>query len=362
MTRPTRILYLATTLAVGGAERSLLELLDRFDRSRFEPLVCTLIAGGALVRDLRASGIEVVELGVAAGAAELFGLRLLPLLLRFRPDIVHSRLILSNLWARFGRMTGARVINEERGLALDRPHWMTVVNRWTDRLVDVHVANSQAVATQMQVRDRIAPARIRVIYGGVDTARFAPAGDGAAKEIDIVSVTRIERYKGVFDLLEAVALLVPERPSLRCVIVGDGSERSALERRCRELRLESVVSMVGYRTDVNDLLRASRIFVLPSHEEGLPNAVMEAMACGLPVVATAVGGTTELVVDRSTGRLTPVRDPDQLAKGLRSYLADDSLARSDGAAGCLRARQRFSVQRSVADYTSLYDELVVRAH
>ena len=357
MTRATRILYLVTTLGVGGAERSLIELLARLDRSRFQPWVCTLISGGALVRDLRTSGVDVFELGVEPGAAELLGLRLIPLLARLRPDIVHSRLILSNLWARCGRMVAARVINEERGLALDRPHWMTRVNRWTERLVDVHVANSQAVATQMQRRDGIAPERIRVIYGGVDTTRFSPAAEDVTKEVDILSVTRLERYKGIFDLLEALAPLARERASLHCVIAGDGSERAALERRRDELGLQRVVSLVGYQADVAALLRKSRIFVLPSHEEGLPNAVMEAMAAGLPVVATAVGGTTELVVDGQTGRLTPARSPAELAAALRVYLSDGSLARSDGAAGCERARQRFSVQRSSADYESLYAEL-----
>src|SRR5262249_40312554 len=129
-----RVIYLLTTLDVGGAERSLLEVLKRFDRSRIQPIICSLISGGALRRTYAELGAPIFELGVGPGIAEIRGARLVQLLARYRPAIVHSRLILSNLWARVGAVMGARVICEERGLAHKRPPFMTTLNRLTQPL------------------------------------------------------------------------------------------------------------------------------------------------------------------------------------------------------------------------------------
>jgi glycosyltransferase involved in cell wall biosynthesis len=354
--RPFRVLYVLTSLDVGGAEQSLLETVSLINRDRFEPIVCSLISGGTLRDSYLRRGIPVVEFGVKPGFAEAQGLRLIGLLRRSRPDVVHSRLILSNLWARLGRLSGAKVICEERGLADQRPRAMTLLNRLSQPLCTMNVANSHAVAHRMRHRDRIPPDRLRVIYGGVDCVRFLPAAR-AARSFDIVSVTRLEHYKGVFDLVDAFRLVRQARPDVTLSIVGDGSQRSSLERHVSALGLAGAVTIWGHEPDVLPRLHEARVFALSSHEEGLPNAVIEAMSCALPVVATHVGGTPELVVDRVTGHLVPPRNAPALAAALLHYLDDPAQAELHGAAGRDRAVRCFDLRVTANAYVSLYKEL-----
>jgi glycosyltransferase involved in cell wall biosynthesis len=353
-----QVLYLLTTLDVGGAERSLLELVRRIDRSRIQPVICSLVSGGALRPAYAALEVPVFELGVGPGLAEARGARLVRLLARYRPAIVHSRLILSNLWARIGAIMGAQVICEKRGLDHGRPRFMTTLNRLTQPLCAMNVANSRAVAAQMRSRDRIPERKLRVVYGGVDCGRFAPPPEPARKEFDLVTTTRLEHYKGIFDLIDAMHVVKQVRPATRLSVVGGGSRRAALERRIRDLDLCDAVTVWGERSDVPARLHEARVFVLSSHEEGLPNAVIEAMACELPVVATRVGGTPELVEDGRTGSLVNAHDPESLARAILGYLEAPMLVEAHGRAGRRRALECFDIQASTHVYERLYAELV----
>jgi glycosyltransferase involved in cell wall biosynthesis len=355
--RPIRVLYLLTTLNVGGAERSLLEALRKIKRSRVEPVVCSLISGGQLRDAFAELDIPVVELGVRPGLAESRGLQVLPLLRRYRPAIVHSRLILSNLWARLGVLVGAKVISDEQGLANERPALMTSLNRLSQPLCAMNLANSQAVAGRMRRRDRIPPHRLRVIYCGIDCRKFVPNPERHGR-FDIVTTARLERYKGVLDLIDAMRIISRERPSTTLSVVGDGSQRADLERRVKELELSDVVTFWGQQADVAARLPEGSLFVLSSHEEGLPNAAIEAMSCALPVVATRVWGTPELVVDNVTGLLAPPRDPRALAVTSLRYLENPNLAQAHGAAGRERALRYFDVQATATAYEDLYQELL----
>jgi glycosyltransferase involved in cell wall biosynthesis len=337
----------------------LLEVVRRLDRARFEPTLCALVPGGRLTEAFTRAGVTVHELGVGAGAAELNGLRILPLFARLRPDVVHARLILANLWARLGRLVGAQVICEERGLALERPGLMTTVNRLTRPLASVTVANSQAVAAVVRARDGIDG--VRVVRGGVDLDRHRVRAAEEQPAFDLVAVTRLERYKGVFELIEAMSTVVSRRPGTKLALFGDGSQRRALEAELRRRELTSAVLFGGEDGDVPARLRDGRLFVLASHEEGLPNVVMEAMAAGLPVIATRVGGTPELVEDGVTGQLVPPRDPAALAAAILSYLDQPHRALAHGRAGRLKAERELDIAVTVERYQAMYLELAGRA-
>lgn len=321
--------------------------------------VCSLAAGGDLLPEFRKLGVSVHELGVAPRLAELRGALLVPLVLRLRPHLIHTRLILASLWGRLGRLTGAPVMRDELGLSLDRPRPVIWLDRATGMLCDLTVANSRAVAEHVRRRDGIPPERIRVIYLGVDIARYGPAPDPRAT-YDLVTVARLERYKGVLDLPDAMARIVARRPGTTLAVVGEGSQRGALERALRDSGSKGAIRLLGQRRDVPELLRQARAFVLPSHEEGMSVAILEAMASGLPVVATDVGGNAEAVLAGRTGRLVPPREPAALADAALSYLEDPTMAAAHGSEARRIATERFDLRRTVREYEAVYDELAGR--
>jgi starch synthase (maltosyl-transferring) len=218
------------------------------------------------------------------------------------------------------------------------------------------VANSQAVASHIRARDGVPESKLRVIPGGVDTDRFKPVATEPA--FDLVSVTRLERNKGVFDLLAAMRLVTARRPGTRLLLIGNGSERERLEKSLRDDNLTGAVELSGWRDKTEVELARGRLLVLASHEEGMPNVVLEAMASGMPVVATAVGGTVEVIGPGTTGVLVPPRSPEALADALLFYLNQPTLMTIHGAAGRQRVVEHFTIARTVHAYERLYRELV----
>lgn len=317
---PVRVLFLLTTLDVGGSECSALRLLQRLDRRSVQPMVVSLLSGGRLLPAFQELGLPLFQLGVGPGLRELCGARLFPLLWKHRPEVIHSMLFLSNQWARLARLGAVRVLSEEQGVEDDRPAWATWMNRLTAPLTTLHLANAEAVARRMSARDRIAADRIRVVRGGIDLSAFNPRPVDLIPEYDFVCVARLERIKGIYELLTAMQELVRTHPTARLCLVGDGSERAAVEQQIAARGLSGAVGLLGARADVQAWLHRSRVFVLPSHQEGFSTAVLEAMACGLPTVATRVGGTPEQVLEGRTGRLVPPGDPPALAAAMRAYL------------------------------------------
>jgi glycosyltransferase involved in cell wall biosynthesis len=347
-----RVLYILPTLDVGGAERSLLELFKRLDG--IEPVLCALSHGGTLLPQFEALGIPVRSLRLALGGADVRGgMRLLPLIHEVRPRLIHARLFNANFWARIcGRLSGLPVLAEERGVEETRPRWATLLNRLSEPLGSLTTANSAAVREMMLRRDRVPEERLQMVAGAVDAQRYAPADE--MKEFDAIAVQRLDARKGLPDLLEAFSLL----PGATLAIVGEGPMRPLLEQKLDELGLRPRVRLMGERKDIENLLRRSRVFANASYEEGMPNAVLEAMASALPVAATRVAGTSEAVVDQVTGTLVPPHSPPELAAAVARYLQEPALAATHGAAGRARVLQSFSYAAQAGRYLELYEHLL----
>jgi sugar transferase (PEP-CTERM/EpsH1 system associated) len=220
----------------------------------------------------------------------------------------------------------------------------------------------------------VAPDRVEVIINGVDTTRFSPANvrvpipgcPFADPGLRLVgTVGRLDPVKAQVDLANAFITLVKRRPELRAVlrlvIVGEGSERADVTNALRDAGLLDCAWLPGERNDVSTILRGLDAFVLPSRAEGVSNTVLEAMASGVPVVATAVGANSELVVDGATGRIVPSGDPSALAHAMEGYVDDPRSAAAHGEAGRQRVVQRFSLDRMVDRYQRLYLDLATRA-
>ncbi len=379
-----RVVLMTGTLERGGAEGQLVALARGLDASRFDVRVCGLTAGGPLETHLREAGIPVDVigwqgfvrsrgLGVLAGLTGLLRvvLRLARYLRRHRPHVVQGQLfwayVLGGLAAPLARVPV--VIGCRRSLPLfkagnPRHLW---IEQLANRMTTAVVCNSERVRQQTLRDERLQPERVVTIPNGVHMPRgpaepaaavpWEALGLGSGDEV-VLCVANLIHYKGHLDLLEAWERVRRERPTAWLLLAGEGPEREAIE--ARASRLDGV-RLLGARADVAGLLRASTLLVLPSHQEGLPNAVLEAMAAGLPVVATDVGGTSELVVDGETGRLVAPHDPAALAGALLSLLRDNQARQVMGRAAAERARTRFSLEAMVRSYERLYAGLLARA-
>jgi glycosyltransferase involved in cell wall biosynthesis len=217
------------------------------------------------------------------------------------------------------------------------------------------VANSRAASNQL-VNEGVDASRVRVIPNGIDLKRFpALARNGRVRRIVIVANLRSEKCHDV--LLRAFARVagMPELPrDLSLHVVGDGPLRQALEAQTRALGVEDRVSFLGHREDISALLASSDLFVLPSRSEAFPNSVMEAMASGMPVIASAVGGLLDLVEDGRNGLLVPPDDPEALGGAIARLVAQPTLAASLGASARRHVRERYSFDRMIASFEHLY--------
>jgi glycosyltransferase involved in cell wall biosynthesis len=359
---PVSILYLITELSTGGAQAALLRLLGRLDRDRFTPTVACLYNGdGAVADEIRALGIDVFDARMRHKADLSAMLRLYRHICRIRPAILHASLFHANLPGRvLGRLAGLPVvICSERTMAME-PEWRYRVNRWTIGLVDCVIAVSANVRDFCVSHIGLPAEKLVVIYNGVQVPASSSSPREARAELGLPSdglvigaVTRLDPVKGGDFLIRA---LVQVDASL--VIVGDGPERATLEALTGDLGLAGRVHWLGHRRDVPRLLPAFDLFVQPSLHEGLPNTVLEAMAAGLAVVATAVGGTPEVVLDGVTGLLVPPGNPDALAGAMATLLRDCDLRHTMGRAGRERVAEHFTVERMVRQTQTLYERLL----
>jgi glycosyltransferase involved in cell wall biosynthesis len=373
-----RVLYLITSSGVGGAELALWQLLRRLDRTRWEPTVISLKPPGEIAGRIRELGIEVVSPGIGdeTGAFAAFELlleaRRLPGLLGGRRfDLVHSLLFRANLlarlaWPRLGRpplINGVRVTPEEEG------PWLRFADRWSCRRVTRFLALSPALAADLQTRLALPPGRVLPIANGVDLAeadRLLAAARPLARrqfglfapEIAIACIGRLHRQKGLVHLLGAFRALLEVYPTARLLLAGDGPDRAALEGTVAALRLGPFVKLLGAVTSPWPVLAAADIFVLPSLWEGMPNALLEAMAAGLPAVATAVGAVPEMVADGREALLVPPADAGALARALAELAGAPSRRREMGGRARQRVESAYRIETTVAHTERLYDELL----
>ncbi len=373
-------MHVIATLNIGGAEKQLALLLRGLDRSRFRPILACTTQAGPLLDQVAASGVEVRVFD----KRDHFDPGLIGRLFRFmrerRPDIVHTWMFTANTWGRIAALL-ARVpalVASERCVDL----WKNPLHRGLDRLLAVPtrriVANSEAVARFLREREGIPASRVRVIPNGLDPRdaerlRPRPPEEVAALRralgipagaLVVGDVSRLDPKNGLLCWSAVVERLAARHPSLVAVHAGGALlevERRYARRLDEEIArrgLAGRVRLLGVRRDLEAILPALDVFLHTSTMEGFPNCVMEAMAAGLPVVATRAGGTPELVADGETGCLAGLDDVATLAERAAALLADPALRRRLGEAGAARVRERCALRLMVGATERLYDEVL----
>jgi len=314
------------------------------------PELWFLIAPGPLLDRFTAEGLTARFVRWDGGWRDPLGaLRFLRMLLRHRVVLVHQHFG-SRLARLLARIVGAKVVvnihgreSEQSGKVSER-----IYMPWADAVI----ANSAAIARAVVGRTPV------VAYMFVPSRARSVGVRKSNDTLVIGAARRLARFKGLEDLLEAFVLLHSEFPKIRLEIAGTGPLREKLERCANELGISEQVCFLGWREDIGCVMAGWDIAVVPSHEEGLGVAAIEAMAASLPVVATAVGGLPEVVLDRVTGLLVPAREPAALAGALRELLRSPHLRETFGEAGRKRAEEAFSLERTAAIVESVYQQVI----
>lgn len=359
------VVHVLSSLGLGGQEMLVQRLAARQARRGWSVAVVSLETAPAeatLAAALGADGIAVHQVPKRAGVDRTMPLTMGRLLHRLRPDVVHTHNPLPLIYAAWpAALVGARVIHTKHGAnpARGANLW---ARRAAARAVDAFVAVSPHTAAQARAARECAGAKLHTIVNGVDTERFAPnaawrRAHRVAWGVDndtcvFISVGRLDENKNHQLLVAAFAAVAGMAgAAVKLVVVGDGPTRAALERQAAALGVASSVVFLGRRADTHELLAAADVFALTSQSEGMPLAAAEAMACGLPVVATDVGGMRDLV--GSCGVLVPL-EVDALAETLTQCYREPSVRRGWGASARLRVEGAFSLTAMEQAYADLY--------
>ncbi len=362
-----RILYMIGGLARGGAERQLAELVTRVDLERFEPIVCSLAPLGALAELIERAGIRVLSLEKRPGVGILALVRIIHLIRELRPAVLHSYLPPAN-WRGLvaGRATAVPlIVSSVRNVGFHLSLVTSMRDRMLAVLVDVMVANAEAVRDYVVNARWVSPAQTRVIYNGICIDRLnghesnLRSSPGSTRNGGtVVIIASLTPKKDHESFLAAARLVADALPETRFVVVGEGRLRSHLVNRAAELGLEGHVAFTGETATVGVHLSEADVSVLTSRREGCSNVILESMALELPIVATDVGGNRELVDDGVTGFLVRAGDIEGMARKVIDLLADQSLRQRMGRAGRERVIERFVAERMTSDTVALYEEML----
>jgi sugar transferase (PEP-CTERM/EpsH1 system associated) len=364
--RRIHIQHVLLSLEPGGLENGVVNVINGLDAGRFHSSVTCLKRSGPFAARIKRSDVEVHAMGLTSGNDIGLPLRLARLFRRTRPDVVHTRNAESFFYGFMAaKLAGVRaLVHSEHGRVLpDSPRRMAV-QRWMLRFTDASFAVSEQLRRDMVHHVGVSPQRMEVIYNGVDVERFerfaraeARRALGAADgELVIGSVGRLVAVKNYELLVRAFGRLAATGTKL--VFIGEGQERPKLEAAAASCGAAARVVLMGHRDDVASLLPGLDVFVLPSLSEGMSNTLLEAMAAGVAVVASDVGGNGEIILDKQTGLLFASGDEAGLHGHLAALVADPARRAQLAAAGKSRALGTFSMGAMVRGYEALYERVV----
>ena len=363
-----KIMHLIHQLRTGGAENGIINLVNHIDGDRFESAICAFVGGGAQTHRVDVNKTQLLELNKSKDGNDFF----LPFRLKKQLDLWQPHILHTHAWgtlcegflaAKMARIPV--VIHGEHG-TLQQQKKNIPVQRFVWGLC------TQVLSVSNSHREKIAgtigfpPEKIKVILNGVDTKLFSPNADRERNKISlgfgpqdkiIGTVGRLMPVKNQQMLIQAFASIVGTCPHTKLVLAGDGPLRNDLTQLASTLGIAPSVHFLGRRSDVPSLLQAMDLFVLPSLSEGMSNTILEAMSCGLPVVATDVGGNSEIIIDNVTGRLVQSENVEELADIVTFLFDHPDQLEAMGTASRKHIVDKYSIQTMVNNYEQLYQEL-----
>jgi len=376
--RKINVFQLVEGFGLGGAEKKLLELVKRMDRKRFRTVICSLGLEGSSgnisedFKKLKEHGIEVLEIPRKHRIDIDLLYKLIQIIKSRQIDVIMTTLYYADIMgAVTGTIGGVKAVFFWE--TISSPEWLVprrlISYRAAAKLCDKVISVSQRTADFLVEDRKISPDKIKIIPYGVDLEKYNNGNDNKirrqlnikAKDKIIGMVGRLVVQKGHIYLIEASERIVKKYPDVKFLIIGEGELRSDLEKRVRDRQLDDNFIFLGSRDDVPDLLKVIDIFTLPSLFEGLPNVVLEAMASGKPIVATAVDGTREAVIHGQTGVLVPPKDPEQLTEALCDLLDNPQKALDYGEKSRKRAEEYFSLEQQVKSFENLYENYFLKS-
>ena len=325
------------------------------------------------LRRRAAEGLDLIPIGPKSEVDLSAAWKLARVVKRLEPDVIHAHdphgIAMASLALSLGssslKVEPAFIASRRVDFHLNKNSF----SRWKHRQVDCFVAASEAIR-QMLIADGVPPDRTVTVHEGIDLdhvlaapvvnvheAFWLPHGSPV-----VGNVAALVPHKGQRHLIEAAHLVVQQVPDARFVILGEGELRDHLERQIREYHLEKHVLLPGFRTDVLGCIKGFDIFVMSSVTEGLGTSLLDAMACARPLVATSAGGIPEVVEDGVNGLLVAPRDHHAMAQAIVRLLSDSGLRQHMGAAGFARLRDRFTVEKMVAETAALYERVAGKSH
>ncbi len=381
MMKSPLIVHVIHRLGVGGLENGLVNLINGMPDGRYRHAIVCLEDFTDFRGRIKKNDVDVFALHKREGYDFQLYLRLYRLLRQLKPDIVHTR----NLAALEAQLVAAaagikRRVHGEHGRDMSDLEGenlkYNMLRRAIYPFVDRFITVSKDLQTWLINRLKVSPARITQIYNGVDSKRFSatlsqtieysPEGFFSENVFVIGSVGRMEAVKDYPTLIRAFIRLLGAIPDaekyMRLIIVGDGSSRSKCLEMVYQSGLEKLIWMPGERSDIPDLMRKMDLFVLPSLGEGISNTILEAMSCGLPVVATRVGGNVELIDESQSGALVEPGDEAALEKAILKYYIQPELLEKHGKFARIKIETCFSMSEMIESYMSIYDRLVESAN
>src|SRR3989338_270594 len=361
-----KILHLTSTLASAGAE-TMLAYIASSDKSN-KHIICSIYEGGVYKKKLEQTGIQVYSLKI--NSLYLFPLafvKLFLLVLREKPDVIHSYLFLDNLIARLiGKLTGKKVLCSKRDSDRWKPWFVHIFNKLTAWFADATVTNFKDGITELR-KNSISENKIYYVPNGKNIKDYKlkiPKEEAkrllgfSERNLIITFTGRLVWYKGQDYLIKAFSSILAKYPNAKLLLVGEGKNRKNLEQLVYKLNLNNKIIFLGSRNDIPQILKATDIFVSPSLRDGMPGVIMEAMAAGLPVIATNADGSKDLIKNYENGIFIPIKDNDVITEKVIELIENKKLAQKLAKNARKTIARDFTIDRMINGYQSIYEKLL----